>query len=177
MLGLQTDFAMLFKEHGKFVVYLGKVQRLIKRVGVRRLVEYQQPVNIDTYDSDSPIFLVAVWYKPATEVDGAAGGKAQHVYELSTDQDLYSYDIKHVITPVHFVNTDVIGQSTFALTTRDKDAIDAAVATVQHAVDDGEHPAHGQKRTSQQMEDDGRVTIAGASSRGRHTTMVSFTTR
>lgn len=180
MLGLQANFAMLFEEGGQYTFHLGKVQRLIRRVaGTRRLVEYREPVDIDNYDG--PIYVVAVWYKPAV---GAAhvGPSAGTPYELSTERDLASYDIQHVITPIHFqeaaVVADALEQRHFVLTPHDESAIVAAMAAVQRVEEKGQrtNSPRGTKRNTQFMEDDGRVTSEVAANSGRRRKVVSYRT-
>jgi hypothetical protein len=71
MLGLQSDFAMVFEDsatskesasssgNGPYSFWLGKVQRLIRVFG-RRKVEYREPIDLDNFEG--PILLVAKWY-------------------------------------------------------------------------------------------------------------------
>jgi hypothetical protein len=175
----KSSFAMLFEEEGgRFTFWLGKVQRLIRHVGPRK-VEYRQPVDLDNYDG--PIFVVAMWYT-RMEQDGE-----QDSYELGAVKDLVSYDIRHVITPVHLgmCESDVAagGQQRFALTQADKAVIEAAVARMDGVGADtvvSEPAAAGtqsrkRSRAKQQMDDDGgRIADGGTSSRGRQRQRITY---
>jgi hypothetical protein len=183
MLGLQADFAMLFEEEGQYTFHLGKVQRLIRRVaGTSRLVEYREPVDIDKYDG--PIYVVAVWYKPASGAAEHIGPSVGTAYELSAESDLASYDIKHVITPIHFrtasESASALRQRYFVLTPHDENAITAAMAAVERTkeVEVDHSSPRGQKRGSTQyMEDDGRGTSEMVATSGRRRKAVSYGTR
>jgi hypothetical protein len=176
MLGLQTNFAMLFgEEGGGFKFWLGKVQRLIRHMGQRK-VEYRQPIDLDSYDGT--IFVVAMWYTRTQQEEG------RDLYELGTVKDLVSYDIRHVITPVHLDMCDSAagGPQRFALRAADKAVVDSAVARVVDADTTIPEPAalrtqQARKRARQQIADDGeRIADGGTSSRGRQRQKITYST-
>jgi hypothetical protein len=86
---------------------------------------------------DGPIYVVAVWYKPASGVAEHVGPSVGTAYELSAESDLASYNIKHVITPIHFQTASegasALGQRYFVLTPHDENAVTAAMAAVERA--------------------------------------------
>jgi hypothetical protein len=163
MLGLQSDFAMLFATAPQqFAFWLGKVQRMMRVLNRKRVDLRAAPVDLDDHDGD--IYIVAHWYKLSRELDG---GDMHSVYHFDT-ADLKCYHIRHVITPLElaFSSTEP-GVCEYYLRTSDKDAIDRAIADVA-----GERSTRSErsanKLASQQMPDDGRTrTIVRSAHSGR----------
>jgi hypothetical protein len=163
MLGLQSDFAMLFSTvPNHFTFWLGKVQRLI-RVFQRKRVDLREPVDLDAYDGD--IYVVAHWYKLCQEVNGA---DVHSVYQFNTP-DLNCYHIKHVVAPLQLTTRIVSAEGAprmfeYDLCAVDKEAIDRAIADVTGAGSTTSgRTASG--RAAQQMADDGLTHTAVRSER------------
>ena len=97
MLGLQSDFAMIFANEKRsaqepYMFWLGKVQRL-KLVGARSRVEYRQPIDLDNYDGK--MVVIAHWYKA---VQASSSADVDSVYVLK-EPDHQCYDIAHILAP------------------------------------------------------------------------------
>jgi hypothetical protein len=180
MLGLQSDFAMVFEASDAgdsacarpYTYWLGRVERMIKVVG-RRKVEYREPVDLDKVDGT--ILVVAHWYK---ECDGRSD-----VYTF-TQPDHKCYDLQHVLAPVHLTSDKTPADDgsvlfEYFLSEADKAVLDAAVADIARSEshESSDRPA-GRKRkrskASQRMAEDGRVVQTLTSARGRTRHAVGF---
>jgi hypothetical protein len=184
MLGLQGDFAMIFENSSEnrtsqqpYHFWLGKVQRLIKLAG-RRRVEYREPVDLDSYEGT--IVVVAHWYK-AAQAD-TSGPDVDSVYVLN-EPDHQCYDIAHVLAPITLTSTAVQGADgsesfVYVLSKIDRDALDAAIAEIAKSeLPRGSASGTSAKRKrSQMMADDGRETRTTTSTRGRVITAVQYNT-
>ena len=154
MLGLQSDFAMLFSTAPRqFTFWLGKVQRMIRVLG-RKRSDLRQPVDLDDFDGD--IYIIAQWYTLCREVP--LGGDVHSVYRFDT-ADLKAYNIKHVITPLELPSRVVSAAGAprvceYELRTGDKAAIDRAIADVA-GVGGALSECSASRFASQQMADDG----------------------
>lgn len=184
MLGLQGDFAMIFENSSEnrnsqqpYHFWLGKVQRLIRLAG-RRRVEYREPVDLDSYEGT--IVVVAHWYK-ATQAD-TSGPDVDSVYVLN-EPDHQCYDIAHVLAPITLTSRAVQGADgsesfEYVLSKIDRDALDAAIAEIAQSElpRGGASGTRAKRKRSQMMADDGRETRTTTSTRGRVITAVQYHT-
>jgi hypothetical protein len=192
MLGLQSDFAMLFAgdtsgsgdaSRAQYTFWLGKVQRLIKKVGKGK-VDYREPVDLDDC-ADGTVFVVAYWYKL---VRPSSTSGVDSVYTL-TEPDHKPYNVAHILAPVSLsVNRIRLTTSTqadgkqvvfeYELSTHDRQAIDVAIAEIERAgAGSAVHSfAQSRKRQSaQQLPDEGRVISTRTTGSGRVSKHVQYT--
>jgi hypothetical protein len=195
MLGLQTDFAMLFLDEPattasstrQYMFWLGNVQRLIMDPGHgRRRVEYREPVDLDSLPADGTVLVVAQWYRRVEDCITAAG--IDGVYELKV-ADHRAYDIKHVLTPLTLrsrKSVDAGGVVSFVceLSTLDRAAINTAIDTIhqaehgtgtQSSSSNARQSSHRKRRqANQHMPADGRSTHTSTATSGRQRRVVTF---
>lgn len=186
MLGLQSDFAMIFENQKcstqePYIFWLGKVQRLIKLVGGRKRVEYREPIDLDNYEGK--VLVIAHWYKA---VEATSSPDVDSVYVLK-EADHQCYDIAHVLAPITLAPRKVPGPARaldgseafeYVLSKFDRDALDAAIGDIARSEvrSGGASSGSAKRRHSQMMADDGRETRITTSTRGRAITAVQYNT-